>query len=98
MQARDLSGEAHAVERGMSDLTHLAQPGAEIALRVTPMASRNAIEAAEDGLRAYVTVVPEGGKANAAVLKLLAKALGVAKTRLTLIRGETARDKVFRLD
>ena len=82
----------------MDDLTHLARPGAEIALRVTPKASRNEIRATEDGLRAYVTVVPEGGKANAAVQKLLARALGVAKTRLTLIRGETARDKVFRLD
>jgi len=82
----------------MTDLSHLAKPGAEIALRVTPKASRNQIVAAEDGLRAYVTVVPEDGKANAEVTKLLAKALGVAKSRLTLIRGQTARDKVFRLD
>ncbi|MFC5739391.1 DUF167 domain-containing protein [Sinirhodobacter huangdaonensis] len=82
----------------MTDLAHLAVPGTEIALRVTPKASRNAIVVAEDGLRAYVTVVPEDGKANAAVAKLLAKALGVAKTRLTLVRGQTARDKVFRLD
>ena len=82
----------------MTDLAHLAVPGTEIALRVTPKASRNAIVLAEDGLRAYVTVVPEDGKANAAVAKLLAKALGVAKTRLTLVRGQTARDKVFRLD
>lgn len=82
----------------MSELAHLAVSGAEIALRVTPKASRNAIVAGEEGLRAYVTVVPEDGKANAAVLKLLAKALGVAKTRLTLVRGQTARDKVFRLD
>ncbi|SOB94083.1 DUF167 domain-containing protein [Rhodobacter maris] len=82
----------------MTDLSHLASPGAEIALRVTPKASRNEIVATEEGLRAYVTVVPEGGKANAAVVKLLAKSLGVAKSRLTLLRGETARDKVFRLD
>lgn len=82
----------------MTDLAHLAVPGTEIALRVTPKASRNAIAVAEDGLRAYVTVVPEDGKANAAVAKLLAKALGVAKSRLTLVRGQTARDKVFRLD
>ncbi|MCT2539186.1 DUF167 domain-containing protein [Sedimentimonas flavescens] len=82
----------------MTDLSHLAKPGAEIALRVTPKASRNQIVAAEDGLRAYVTVVPEDGKANAEVTKLLAKALGVAKSRLTLIRGQSARDKVFRLD
>jgi len=45
-----------------------------------------------------VTVVPEGGKATAAVVTLLAKALGVAKSRLTLLRGATGRDKVFRLD
>jgi len=83
----------------MTELAHLAKSGAEIALRVTPKASRNQIALAEDGtLRAYVTVVPEDGKANAAVVKMLAKALGIAKSRLTLIRGQTARDKVFRID
>lgn len=81
------------------DLSHLARAGAEIAVRVTPRAARNALTLAEDGgVRIAVTAVPEGGKANAEVQKLLAKALGVAKTRLTLIRGATARDKVFRLD
>lgn len=82
----------------MTDLIHLAKSGAEIALRVTPRASRNAIVATEAGLRAYVTVVPEDGRANAEVQKLLARALGVAKTRLRLVRGHQARDKVFRLD
>jgi len=82
----------------MSELSHLAAPGAEIAVRVTPKASRNAVVAEGGVLRVYVTVVPEGGKANAAVVKLLAKALGIAKSRLTLIRGDTARDKVFRVD
>lgn len=79
------------------DLTHLAQPGAEIALRVTPKASSSRITSDATGLRVYVTTVPENGKANAAVQKLLAKALGVPKSRLTLIRGQTSRDKVFRL-
>jgi uncharacterized protein (TIGR00251 family) len=81
----------------MSDLSHLARPGAEIAVRVTPKASRNAIMAEGGAIRVYVTVVPEAGKANAAVIKLLAKALGVPKSRLELIRGETARDKIFRI-
>lgn len=82
----------------MTDLSHLARPGAEIAVRVTPKASRDRI-AVEDGMiRVYVTVVPEDGKANQAVVKLLARALGVAKTRLTLVRGAASRDKVFRLD
>lgn len=79
-------------------LTALANPGAEIAVRVTPRASRNAVLLEEGAIRVYVTTVPEDGKANAAVQKLLAKALGVAKSRLVLIRGATARDKVFRLD
>ncbi|MDP3341123.1 DUF167 domain-containing protein [Frigidibacter sp.] len=80
------------------DLTALAVPGAEFAVRVTPRASRNALLAEGGEIRVYVTVVPEDGKANAAVQKLLAKALGVAKSRLVLIRGATSRDKLFRLD
>ena len=80
-----------------ADLTHLAISGVEIAVRVTPRAARNRIVLEQGQLRIYVTVVPEGGKANAQVQKLLAKALGVAKSRLVLIRGESARDKVFRL-
>ncbi|MDP1670194.1 DUF167 domain-containing protein [Phaeovulum sp.] len=82
----------------MAELAHLAQPGTEFAVRVTPKASRNAVVAEAGVIRVYVTVVPEDGKATAAVVKLLAKALGVAKTRLTLLRGETSRDKLFRLD
>lgn len=82
----------------MTDLTHLARPGAEIAIRVTPKASRDRILVEGEDIRVYVTTVPEDGKANAAVQKLLAKALGVPKTRLVLVRGATSRDKVFRID
>lgn len=82
----------------MTDLSHLALPGAEIAVRVTPRASRNAVVVDGEIIRVLVTVVPEDGKANSAVVKLLAKALGVAKSRLELVRGATSRDKLFRLD
>lgn len=82
----------------MSDLSHLAIPGAEIAVKVTPRARRNAVDAAGPILRVHVTAPPDKGKANDAVIRLLADALGVAKSRLTLIRGATARDKTFRLD
>ena len=82
----------------MTDLSHLARPGAEIAVRVTPRASRNAVILDGEAIRVTVTVVPEDGKANAAVIKLLAKALGVAKSRLVLVRGATSRDKLFRID
>ena len=78
-------------------LSHLVHDGAEIAVRVTPKASRNLVVEEEGAIRVYVTTVPEGGKATAAVVKLLAKALGIAKTRLVLLRGAAARDKVFRI-
>ncbi|PYC48949.1 hypothetical protein DI396_02440 [Litorivita pollutaquae] len=78
-------------------LADLATTGAQIAVRVTPKAARNRITVEEGAIRIYVTTVPEGGKANAAVQKLLAKSLGVAKSRLRLKRGETSRDKVFEI-
>lgn len=81
----------------LPDLSHLALPGAEIALRVTPNARRAGIVPGEV-LRVSVTEVPEDGRATAAARALLARAMGVAKTRLTLVRGAKARDKVFRLD
>uniref|UniRef100_UPI003B52858E DUF167 domain-containing protein n=1 Tax=Roseovarius indicus TaxID=540747 RepID=UPI003B52858E len=79
----------------LPDLSHLATPGATVTVRVTPKASANGIVLRDGQIRVNVTVVPEGGNANAAVQKLLAKAMGVPKSRLELIRGATARDKVF---
>lgn len=82
----------------MTDPRDLAIPGAEILVRVTPNARREQVTLDGGRFVIRVTVPPEDGKANKAVQKLLAKALGVAPTRLTLLRGASARDKVFRLD
>ena len=76
--------------------------GDTIEVVVTPNATANRIkvESKEDGsfcLRIYVTVVPEDGKANDAVIKLLAKELGVAKSSLQIIRGKKSRKKTFRI-
>lgn len=70
----------------------------QLAVRVTPKASRNAITVEDGQVRVYVTTVPEGGKATKDVIKLLAKAMGRAKSELVLLRGETSRDKVFRVE
>ena len=45
-----------------------------------------------------VRAKPQDGKANDAVLGLLAQALGVAPSRLSLLRGATGRDKLVRID
>lgn len=81
----------------LPDLSALAVPGAQIAVRVTPNARRAALDPGPP-IRIAVTVIAEDGRATAAAQALLAEALGVAKTRLTLIRGAKARDKCFRLD
>lgn len=72
-------------------------------LRVTPNAGIDRIEGTEqrdDGaavLRVRVKAVPDKGKANAAVIALLAKALGVSKSTITLISGDTARQKTVHI-
>lgn len=82
----------------MTDLSHLALSGATLAVRVTPNARRVAVDLVDDQIRIAVTETPEDGKATEAARVALAKALGVAKTRLTLLRGATSRAKLFRLD
>ncbi len=80
------------------ELQALVRPQAPFEVRVQPKARREAVEIVEGRIRVATTAAPEGGKANKAVAKLLARALGVAPSRLTLLRGETSRDKLFRLD
>ena len=82
----------------MTDLSRMAVVGAIFAVRVTPNARRAGVDLVDGVIRISVTVVPEAGRATEAARASLAKALGVAKTRLTLVRGATARDKLFRLD
>lgn len=63
-------------------------------IRVTPKASANRIKVEEDGtIRVYVTTAPEDGKANKKVIELLAKEYGIAKSRISIIKGETSRNK-----
>lgn len=85
------------MKRDLPDLSALAQSGAEFRIRVTPRAARDRLEPGEP-LRIHVTAPADKGAANAAVIGLLSKALGVARTRLTLKRGASGRDKVIRLD
>ena len=81
--------------RNLPDLSDLATLGREIAIRVTPKAARTSLTRDGDNLRATVTVPPENGKANAATRALLAAAMGVAPSHLTLKRGQTSRNKLF---
>lgn len=69
-----------------------------LALRVTPGARTEGIEIAEGRLLVKVRAKPQDGAANEAVLGLLAQALGIAPSRLHLLRGMTAREKLVQID
>lgn len=68
-----------------------------LALRVVPGARSEAVEIAEGKLLVRVRAKPEDGKANAAVLALVAQALNLAPSRVTLLRGATSREKLVRI-
>jgi uncharacterized protein len=75
-----------------------------LAVRLTPNGGRDALDGIEaDGkgeafLKARVTAVPEKGKANKALILLIAKSLRSPKSSVSLISGETARKKILRID
>lgn len=87
----------------MSSAVELLPDGIRLHLRVTPNAGVDRIEGLEtrdDGatvLRVRVKAVPDKGKANAAVIALLAKALGIPRSAITLVTGDTARFKTLRI-
>lgn len=70
--------------------------GVTVQLRVQPRARRIALEhTAEGALKAAVTAAPEDGKANDAVVALLAKAWRLPKSTFEIVRGGTAREKTL---
>jgi uncharacterized protein (TIGR00251 family) len=70
-----------------------------VAVYVTPKSNRDEIAGWRGGeLSVKVTSAPEGGKANAAVCRLVASALGVAKSRVQVVRGVTSRHKQLEID
>ena len=75
--------------------------GVRVAVRLTPGASRNAVAGLADTaaggrvLKVSVTAVPEAGKANAALVKLLAKEWRIAKSDVALVAGATDRTKTL---
>ena len=76
----------------------LADGDGRLALRVTPGARVEGIALEGGGVQVKVRAKPQDGAANDAVLAMLAKALGTAPSRLTLLRGATSRDKLVQLD
>ncbi len=81
----------------------LRRDGIELHVRLTPKSAADALEGVEataDGrshLKARVRAVPEKGAANAALERLLAKALGVPPSSVSVTGGATSRLKTVRV-
>lgn len=70
--------------------------GPILEVRAKPGAKLDALIDEFDGaLRVSVVAAPEGGKANEAIVRVLAGSLNVRKSQITLISGETSRQKRF---
>ena len=72
---------------------------ARLQIKVSPKASRDAVTGwMGDTLKLSVTAVPERGKANESVIELLAGVLGIAKTRIRVLRGQTQPNKLLEIE
>ena len=80
-----------------AEIAALVDGEGRLAVRVTPGARAEALDVTGGRLLAKVRAKPEDGKANDAVRDLLADALGIAPSRITLLRGATSREKQFRV-
>jgi hypothetical protein len=76
----------------------------KLAVRLTPRGGRDAIdgfckdEAGRPVLKVRVAAPPVDGEANAALIRLIAKTLGLPRADVRLASGETARLKVLEID
>lgn len=75
----------------------LADGEGRLALRVTPGAREQGVAIEGGKLLVKVRAKPHDGEANAAVLALLAEALGIATSRLRMLRGTAGREKLVQL-
>lgn len=88
----------------MSDWFSRHDDHCRLTVRLTPNGGRDRIDGVEqrdDGsahLKARVSAPPEDGKANKALVQLLAKELGLAKSAVSILSGETARTKILRIE
>lgn len=69
-----------------------------LAIRVQPRAASNEVLEVRDGrLLVRTTAAPADGKANKAVIRLVASFLDIAPSRIRLVKGQTQRNKVLRI-
>lgn len=78
-------------------ITH-SETGISFEIKVHTRSSRNAIAGIHDNmLKIKLTAAPVDGKANAALVAFLSKSLGISKSAVTILRGETSSQKLIHI-
>ena len=74
-------------------------PSATVSVRVVPRSTKEGVAGFEGGVvRIRLNAPPVEGQANEALVRFLAKALGVPKSRIALVAGGKGRNKIVRVD
>ncbi len=68
-----------------------------VTVRVIPRARQNKVVEETGRLKVYLTAPPVEGKANEALIELLAKHFGVKKKQVRIVRGDKGRDKTIEI-
>ena len=68
-----------------------------IRVRVTAKSKKNEIRKLGDGFKVYLTAPPVNGKANKALLEVLADYFSLKKSQLDIVKGKKSKDKVVRI-
>jgi Uncharacterized conserved protein len=94
--ARNVSDGLLVPRKGVMIEIEQVADGLLIQVKALPGSRKNEVRGEQNGMiKVSVTQVPEKGKANKAVLEQLAKDLGLRKSQVQLISGETAQHKKF---
>ena len=69
-----------------------------IEIKVFPKSQREEIVRQEGAIKAYIKAAPDKGKANKALIGLIAKEYGVKKSDVRIVTGQTSRNKVVEIE
>lgn len=76
-----------------------SSPNRRISVRAQPRAKQiSVVEEGPDQFKVYLNTPPVDGKANSALIEILAKHLGIPKSRISLVSGQSARNKIFEIE
>lgn len=80
-------------------MAKLPEGSRRISVRAQPRAKQiSVVEESQDHYKVYLNTPPVDGKANSALIEILSKHFGVPRSRISLVSGQSSRDKIFQID